>query len=210
MKKQLSLALLSIIYSISLLANAAPLPAFKQWAQKDFAGKNTISIKQNDTGQQIDMISDNTASALYLKQAINIEKTPILNWSWQISNVLNISNETIKETDDFPARIYALAATGPFPWQTQTLAYTWSNHQPIETHWPNPYTDKVVMIAIDSGAAKQGKWQHHSRNIQQDFEKYFGSKYKTITAVAIMSDTDNSGLKAHASFKNIHFSSATP
>jgi len=66
------------------------------------------------------------------------------------------------------------------------------------------------MIAIDSGAAKQGKWRHHSRNIQQDFEKYFGSKYKTITAVAIMSDTDNSGLKASASFKNIHFSSDTP
>jgi len=81
MKKQLSLALLSIIYSISLSVSAAPLPAFKQWAQKDFAGKNTISIKQNDTAQQIDMISDNTASALYLKQAINIDPPPILNWS---------------------------------------------------------------------------------------------------------------------------------
>jgi hypothetical protein len=210
MKKQLSLTLLSILCSIVPPIFAAPLAPFNQWTQKNFVGKNIISFSQNGTEHQINMSSNKTASALYLEQEINIVNTPILHWSWKISNILDISDETTKKTDDFSARIYVLAATGPFPWQTQTLAYTWSNHQPTKTHWPNPYTDKVVMIAIDSGAKKHDTWQQHSRNIQQDFEKYFGKKYKTIKAIAVMSDTDNSGLQTSASYKNIFFSASTP
>lgn len=208
MKKRFSIPLLSLLGCIALPALAAPLALFNQWAQKDFVGQNTISFSQDGADHQVDMFSNQTASALYLEKDINIDKTPIIHWSWKISNVLNIDDETTKETDDFPARIYVLAATGPFPWQTQTLAYTWSNHQPIKTHWLNPYTDKVMMIAIDSGAQKQGTWQQHSRNIQLDFDKYFGKKYKFIKAVAVMSDTDNTAQKASASYRKIYFSNS--
>ena len=210
MKKRLPTPLSSLLCFIALPAFAAPLAPFNQWVQQDFVGKNTISFSRDGADHQVDIFSNKTASALYLEKEINIVNTPILHWSWKISNVLNISDETTKKTDDFPARIYVLAATGPFPWQTQTLAYTWSNHQRTKTHWPNPYTDKVVMIAIDSGAQKQGTWQQHSRNIQQDFEKYFGKKHKTIKAIALMSDTDNTGLQTSASYRQIYFSSSRP
>ena len=69
--------------------------------------------------------------------------------------------------------------------------------------WPNPFTAKVMMFALDSGTASAGAWRTHRRDVQADFLRLFGRKVDRLEGVAIMTDSDNSGLEARAWYGDI-------
>jgi len=50
-----------------------------------------------------------------------------------------------------------------------------------------------------------GTWVTEKRNVREDFKKLFGKDITSIDAVAIMTDTDNSGLRARAAYGDIYF-----
>jgi len=198
-----------IIYSFLLsfstysLSDSIALIPFKQWRQKDFVATNSYYFHQENQSSVVQISANKSASGLFLEKDININQTPFLQWSWKINHVLKNLDEHSKKGDDFPARVYVITSTGPFPWQKRSLCYVWSNNQAINSTWSNPFTGKVKMIALDSGNNLAGSWQHHQRNIQQDFENAFNKKYSQIEAIAIMTDTDNSQQQATGWYKNI-------
>ncbi len=189
----------------SPLSQAEQLPPFSDWSEKNFLGKNRYQFSQVDGQHQVRVDSDKSASGLFLEKTIDLNKTPVLSWSWKISNVLSAVSERSKKGDDFAVRIYVLASTGPFPWQKHTLAYVWSNYQQVGESWKNPYTDKVIMLALNSGEELANTWQRHRRNVQDDLFTAFGVKYDQIEVLAIMTDTDNSLKKTTGWYKNISF-----
>jgi hypothetical protein len=54
------------------------------------------------------------------------------------------------------------------------------------------------MIAVQSGPAHLGQWLEERRNFLEDYRKCFGEETPKAGAVAIMTDTDNTGEKAIA------------
>jgi hypothetical protein len=70
---------------------------------------------------------------------------------------------------------------------------------------PNPYTDRVKMIVVESGEAKLHQWVNEERNIYEDYKKAFGEEPPMISGVAIMTDTDNTGETAIAYYGDILF-----
>lgn len=72
-----------------------------------------------------------------------------------------------------------------------TLAYVWSEQYPVGTVIPNPRTDRIRKLVIDSGRAGIGQWQQHRRDVQADFRLAFGEEPGPISSVALMTDTDN-------------------
>ncbi|MEH6445682.1 MAG: DUF3047 domain-containing protein [Oceanospirillaceae bacterium] len=195
-----------LLISSSTFISAQALTDFKDWKQKNFVGNNQYKFSLEKDMPMVKISSNQTSSGLFLEKKINLNKSPILNWSWKVSNVLQSLKEKTKQGDDFAARVYVLTSTGPFPWQKKTLSYVWSNYQKIGSSWPNPYTGKVIMIALDSGKQRIGEWRTHQRNVQQDLEAAFGEKYDKIDVIAIMTDTDNSKQKAVGWYKNMYFS----
>lgn len=77
------------------------------------------------------------------------------------------------------------------------------NHAPIETRIPNPYTKRVMMIAVQSGVNKVGTWVTEERNIYQDYVDSFGHSPPMTSGVAIMTDSDNTGEAATAFYGDI-------
>jgi len=199
---RLALYCILLLQSATILSEELLLREFTSWQQKDFVGTNTFHFSTDKQSSLVKITADKTASGLFLEDNINITKTPVLKWSWKIDQVLKNIDEHSKKGDDFAARVYVVTSTGPFPWQKRSLCYVWSNNQAIEAVWPNPFTGKVKMIALDSGNTLAGTWQHHQRNIQEDFESAFNQKYKKIEAIAIMTDTDNSQQQATGWYKN--------
>ena len=200
------------IVMLTLLSSAVnsygeTLIPFDQWRQKDFVGTNKFIYSNTDNIATVQIDSDQTASGLFLEQQVDLNKTPILNWSWKISNTLHSLKERTKKGDDFAARVYILTSTGPFPWQKKTLSYVWSNYQSVGESWPNPYTDTVMMIAVDSGKKLQGTWQHHQRDVQKDLQAAFGEKFDKIDVIAVMTDADNSKQKTTGWYKGFEFTS---
>lgn len=177
------------------------------WEEKEFKGKTDYKIQNLDGLKVLTAKSSSSASGMFREITVDLEKTPYLNWSWKVDNVFENINERTKVGDDYPARVYVIVSGGAFFWRTKALNYVWSSNQEVGSSWPNAFTSKAVMMAVQSGPEKVGKWVRQKRNIREDFKRYFGKDIKELDAVAIMTDTDNAGGQATAHYGNIYFSS---
>ncbi len=164
------------------------------------------------------------ASGLTHKTEIDLKKFPIIKWRWKVSNVIDKSDVTRKEGDDYAARIYVTFAYEPdkvsFGKKLKYKAgrallgqdipiaainYIWESKTPIDTIVDNAYTDFVKMVVIESGEDKVGQWVEEERNLYEDYKKAFGTEPPMISGVAIMTDTDNTGESATAYYGDIVF-----
>ncbi|OIO71942.1 MAG: hypothetical protein AUJ56_03005 [Zetaproteobacteria bacterium CG1_02_49_23] len=175
------------------------------WEANSFVGTSVYKPYEH----ALDAVSNASASGLLRKIRVDLNKTPILNWSWMVSRSSLLDkpehDERSKHGDDYPVRIYIIIDGGWAFWKTHALNYVWSANQPSGTHWQNAFTSNAIMLAVDSGQTAIGSWQQHKRNIRQDLQQYLAIDTDYIDAIAIMSDTDNTGGNTHAAYGNIFF-----
>jgi hypothetical protein len=176
------------------------------WENKSFEGETQYSIKGEEQKFYLQAESKQSASALYKKIKVNVNETPYLNWSWRVNQALPKLNEKAKIGDDYAARIYVVFKTGFTPLSAKALNYVWSSNDAPDTHWPNAYSEKAIMIPLRSSKDEAGSWQHEKINIKEDLIRYFDKVPKYINGVAIMTDTDNSNGTSSASYGDIYFS----
>lgn len=165
------------------------------------------------------------SSSGYTKEIlIDPKEYPIIRWRWKVVNVLKAGDVTRKEGDDYPARLYvtfqyesakvglfgkakyeaARLIYGRYP-PLGAINYIWESRAPVGTAMPNPYTEQVHMIVVESGAAKLNTWVTEERNVYEDYKRAFGEDPPMISGVAIMTDTDNTGESAEAYYGDIIF-----
>lgn len=85
------------------------------------------------------------------------------------------------------------------------INYIWESKAPKGTMIPNPYTDRVIMIVVESGGEKLNQWVSEERNLYEDYKNAFDKEPPMISGVAIMTDTDNTGESATAYYGDIIF-----
>lgn len=201
--------------------------SFREHSQYDFVSALSISEKAisekpiskkpipeknaGDTGVAVQAkvlraTTQGQASGLFKEVDIDLNKTPYLNWSWQVQNLFKGNDERSKQGDDYPARIYVVVSGGLFFWKTKAINYVWSSNQPAGSEWPNAYTDNAKMIAVRAGDAQTGQWVSERRNVREDLQRLFGDDITQIDAVAVMVDGDNTGQSATSYFGDIFFS----
>ena len=169
-------------------------------------------------------VSRGSASGLVRKVDIDPMRYPVIEWRWKVENILEKGDVTRKEGDDYPARLYITfkydsskvgfferakyeamrLARGEYP-PMGAITYIWDSKSPVGTTVPNPYTDRVMMIVLQSGSEKAGRWVGESRNLVEDYRKAFGGDPPRISGVALMTDTDNTQESAVAWFGDIVF-----
>ena len=185
------------------------------------------SLVEDDGTVVVKAVSRGSSSGLTREVDIDPKEYPIVEWRWKIENVLQKSDVTTKEGDDYPARLYITFAYdeskigfleqaqyelakllhGKYP-PTGAINYIWESRSPVGTIVPNPYTDRVMMIVLESGEAKVGQWVTESRNLYEDYRKAFGDDPPPISGVAVMTDTDNTQESAVAYYGDIVFKKA--
>jgi len=176
------------------------------WQTEKFEGETRYRLVEQDGRQVLRADSAGTASGLYREMTVDLDKTPYLNWSWRVANVLDNVDERSKGGDDYPARVYVVVSGGIVFWRTRALVYVWSSNQPVGSTWRNAYTSNARVMALRSGEQKVSQWVSEKRNVKADFQRLFGDEIDHIDAVAVMTDTDNSGQAATAWYGDIYFS----
>ena len=168
------------------------------WEEEEFEGETRYRVVELDGRRVLEAESVATASSLYLEREIDLTATPVLEWRWRIEKPLSLPDERIKDGDDFAARVYA-AAPGE-GWFSLPIAinYVWAGEAQVGDAWPNPFTSNVMMVAVDSGDANAGTWRSHRRDVRADFLRFFGREVDELEGIAVMTDSDNSGLSARA------------
>lgn len=176
------------------------------WEQKSFSGTTVYNIVNESGRKVLKANSNSTASGLVKKIKVDLNKTPVLNWSWKIDAQLKGLNEQSKQGDDYAARVYVIIDGGLFPWNSKALNYVWSSNQVRGATWGNAFLPKnAKMMAVKGQQDRAGVWQYEKRNVKLDFKKLYGKNLSKIDAVAVMTDTDNSKRKVTASYGDIFF-----
>lgn len=175
------------------------------WQERSFLGNSMYEIVDESGVRVLKASTEGKASVLYREETIELSETPILNWWWKVDSVFDNPKEQTKMGDDFPARIYVVARIGMAPWESLSLNYVWASESESGTSWVSPYTEKSVMVALQSGSEKQGEWILEERNILQDFATYFDIEISRINGLAVMVDGDNGGFNGTAYFGGLGF-----
>jgi hypothetical protein len=163
-----------------------------KWEEKSFQGKTEYTIAKEDNVRCIQAKSRSAASALYYRINYETKEYPILTWRWKVDRVLTKGDALTKEGDDYAARVYVVFPS-IFFWKTRAITYIWANKLPRGSVIANPYSENSVMIAVESGPERTGKWITERRNVYEDYQRVFRADPPKAGAIAIMTDTDNTG-----------------
>lgn len=175
------------------------------WQARQFSGTTHYALGDDQGRRALRADSRAAASGLFREIEVDLTATPYLHWSWKVDDVLNGNDERSRAGDDYAARIYVVFSGGLWFWRTRAVNYVWSSHQHIESTWFNAYTGNARMIAVESGTTHTGKWIHARRDVRADYRRLFGAEPGRVVAVALMTDTDNTGASAGAWYGDIWF-----
>lgn len=168
--------------------------------------------------------ADNAMSGLIHPVRVDLRRYPLLRWRWKIEEPLEKADMTRKSGDDYAARVYVI-----FDYPREKLSfgtraglklaemlhgqqipaaalnYVWDNRHPVGTIQPNAYTDRARMIVLHAGARRAGQWITETRDLAADFRAAFGEEAPDVIAIALATDTDNTGETATAWFGDFEF-----
>lgn len=203
--------LLSIVLTVPAGLAAGPLliDDFEKglsagWEKKVFKGETVYRPVLEEGRPAVMAESRASASALIYRVSIDPKTYPRLSWSWKIGRTIGKGDERRKEGDDYAARVYVVFPSALF-WRTRAVNYIWANRLARGAFLPNAYTGNAVMVAVESGDGNAGSWIDEERNLAEDYRRAFGEDPPKIGAVAIMTDTDNTGEEAVAWYGAIRF-----
>src|SRR3569623_1790637 len=176
------------------------------WQPKRFNGETQYRWIASDGRGMLEAHSRASASGLVRKIGVDLTKTPYLHWHWRVEDIFSGNDETRKSGDDYPARVYVVVSGGLLFWRTRAVNYVWASHQPQGSTWPNAYTGNARMMALRSGDGERGVWREERRDVRADLRLLFGEDITHIDAVAVMTDTGDTGLEATAFYQALYCS----
>tara|TARA_B110001452_G_scaffold169553_1_gene141803 strand:+ start:2460 stop:3104 length:645 start_codon:yes stop_codon:yes gene_type:complete len=179
---------------------------FKTLKVKKVKGKTKWSLSSNEKGNFIKAVAEGTGSGLGKEVQIDISKTPFINITWKVEKNLPGINENSKKGHDYAARVFVIKKTGSTALSNRAINYVFSSNNNVDDNWPSPYTKKSIDYVLSTTKENLNTWVTVKANVKEDFMRLHGLNIKNISGVAIMTDTDNSKLKAISYYQNIYFS----
>ena len=167
------------------------------------------------------------ASGLAQSTVFDVRSAPIVEWRWKVGALIDGADNRVAAKEDAPARLLfafdgeksrlPLDERAIF-YVTETLSgrelpyallqYVWANNAPVGAVIEHPYTRRVRMVVVASGADGVGTWRSFSRNVYEDYRHAFGEEPGKLVGIGVMTDADNTGGSAEAWYGDIRFRSA--
>ena len=174
---------------------------------KKVKGETKWSLGTNDNGNFIRAEAEGVGSGLGKEILINLNKTPFINITWKVEKDLPGIIENSKKGHDYAARVFVVKKTGKTALSNRAVNYVFSSNNSINENWTSPYTKKSVDYVLSTTKDNLNKWVTVKANVKDHFKKLHSLDLNELSGIAIMTDTDNSKLKAISYYQNIYFSS---
>jgi hypothetical protein len=178
--------------------------SLKEWEEKILKGKVTYMIEQGENLSYVRARSLKTASALYYKVDLDIDKSPLISWNWRVDAFPKRNlPETIegKKEEDFAARVYAIFPAAFFT-RSKVIEYIWSETLPAGTTGTSGYSKNIKVLVLREGASPE--WRSEKRDLYADYVELFGEEPRLdVGAIAFMTDADSTKTSAEAVYDEI-------
>jgi hypothetical protein len=167
-----------------------------------------------------------SASILAWRTDFDPRAFPMLSWRWKARPIPGADTRA-RRSEDAPARgmisfsghpaslkasdraagALAEAISGhPLPYAV--LMYIWGAKVAPESTTVSALTSRIRMIAVSSDEEGAGRWQSYRRNLAEDYRRVFGEEPGRVTAIELMTDTDNTGAVAETFYGDLSLAPA--
>ena len=180
---------------------------FSQLKKRKVKGETSWKLGSNEEGNYIRAEAEGVGSGLGKEVSIDLNKTPIINITWKIEKDLSGIIENSKKGHDFAARVFVVKKTGSTALSNRAVNYVYSSNSEIGEYWRSPYTKKSIDYVLSTTKQNLNEWVTVKANVKEHFKLLHDLNVNELNGIAIMTDTDNSKLKAISYYQNIYFSS---
>ena len=180
---------------------------FKTLKSRKVKGETKWSLGSNENGKFIRAEAEGVGSGLGKEILIDLNKTPYINITWKVEKDLSGIIENSKKGHDYAARVFVVKKTGTTALSNRAVNYVFSSNSSINESWPSPYTKKSIDFVLSTTKNHLNEWVTVKANVKDHFKKLHDLDVDELNGIVIMTDTDNSKLKAISYYQNIYFSS---
>lgn len=178
--------------------------ALEQWEEKIFKGRTDYKVASEEGRSYLSCSSEAASSGLFKKMDLPVSRDLFLSWRWRAHEFPKKKKPgelANRSQDDFAARVYVVFPGTTF-FNTRVIEYIWDETIESGRLQSSPFSGNVKLFVIESGAGRG--WRDANRNLYEDYQKIFGRPPdRRIGAIALMSDSDNTGTVTRADFGDI-------
>lgn len=218
------------VVEVARFSRAKPGAIGKPWEPFPVLRRNVPTayrLVKTEAGVVLEADAEEGGSGLQRRIRINPQRHPILEWRWQVprpdedapgldvasraSPMVRLSlafhgdPEKLDIDDRVKLRLAKVLTARGLPYAS--LLYVWLYNVPVETVVHSPYTDRVRMIVVESGAQRIDQWVSIRRNVLEDYRRAFGEEPDDIVAVGLMTDPGDDGSRRRSFYGDITFRS---
>lgn len=201
------------------------------WSHKGFGDRPTTHYRPSLMAGRDALHAHSEAASSTLREMVSSKEgrqVDRVSFSWFVPALIEEADLKDRDVDDAVARVIltfegdrarhfssrdhilselAQLITGePLPFAT--LMYVWDNRYPVGTVVPNPHTDRIRQLVIESGPSRLAQWVDFDRDVQADFVHAFGETPGALHSLGIMTDSNNTGTTVEAWYGPIALSFA--
>ena len=178
------------------------LPA--SWKLSIRTGTADAGIVPESNGQILHIKCREASLSLERKLQVDTADYPYISWTWKAVR-LPLMGDVRKEGYDDQALQLLVAFEN-----RRVLSYVWDSNAPegavVDESIGWPVNLAIRVIVVKSGAADTGKWITQTRNIYEDYRRFFNEPPPRVKGVRIQSNTQYTGDTAEGFVRNIVFS----
>jgi Protein of unknown function (DUF3047) len=209
----------------SRVAPGTTLEPWEPWFVQRGSTPTDYRLVEVDGATVLEADAQEGGSGVSRKIRVDPKRHPVLEWRWRVpadtgtrleaasgasplarlSLAFHGDANKLDFDDRAKLRLAMLLTANGLPYAS--LLYVWMLDVPAETVIRSPFTDRVRMIVVESGAQRAGEWVTVRRNVLEDYRRAFGEEAGDVVAVGLMTDPGDDGSRRRGFYGDITFRS---
>lgn len=175
------------------------------WELKVKSGDAIFKILDENNEKIIWLKSIDSSFSFQRSVSLVPKEYPYLAWTWKAVKLPDRGDFRKSKTNDQALQVFVAFKGG------DSLSYVWDSTAPEGSFgeesvgWPININIKVVVVK--SGSSQTGQWITISRNIYDDYKKFFGKEPPDIKGVRVQTNSQHTGTVGEGYFNKMVFSS---
>jgi len=162
-------------------------------------------VAEDDGRRALHVRSRDEHSTIATKIHVDLDTTPVLEWSWKIMELPAGADVRRRATSDLTASILVVWPRVPEALRSRLIAYAWGTSEAAGSIERSRKTGTVTFFMLRSGAEHLGRWLTERRNVVEDYRRVYGDRPESPRVLAISIDTNDTHSTAAGFIGSIAF-----
>ncbi|MCX5866812.1 MAG: DUF3047 domain-containing protein [Proteobacteria bacterium] len=186
-----------VIADFSQGVDARGIP--QSWQLKEKSGKADFSVVKDGDLNVLQLRSADTSFSIQKEVKVNLKQYPVVSWKWKVTKLPKGGDFRKTKTDDQAAQLF-LAFT-----KTKSIVYIWDTTAPegLMSEAIAPPLMTIKLVVVRSGPAELGKWVTETRNVYEDYKKFYGEEPPAVKAMRLQINSQHTGTSAESYFADV-------